>query len=146
MGDDPIRFEHTLVHEMTHGFIHRYKTPVDVPSWLNEVIAEYVGKTLVPKSKRVDEYIGIALQLARATGRLGADLFSEEVPLDAEEYGAGAALVIFMLKDPERFVQLFEGIKGGLPAEEALGRSYGCDFRGLTQAFGRTVGLPRLRP
>lgn len=146
MGDDPLRFEHVLVHEMSHGFIHRYKTPVTVPSWLNEGIAEYVGRTLVPKSKRVDEYIGISLQLARATGRLGDDLFAEDHPLDAEEYGAGAALVIFMLKDPDRFVQLFEGVKGGLPTEEALGRAFGSDFRGLVQAYGRTVGMPRLSP
>jgi hypothetical protein len=146
MGDDPLRFEHVLVHEMSHGFIHRYKTPVDVPSWLNEGIAEYVGKTLVPKAKRVDEYIALALQLARATGRLGDDFFNEDQAIDAEEYGAGAALVLFLLKDSDRFVQLFEGIKGGLPTEEALARAYGCDFAGLTQAFGRSVGLPRLRP
>lgn len=146
MGDDPLQFEHVLVHEMSHGFIHRYKTPVNVSSWLNEGIAEYVGKTLVPKAKRVDDYMALSLQLARATGRLGDDLFSEEKPIDAEEYGAGAALVLFLLKDSDRFVQLFEGIKGGLPTEEALARAYGCDFAGLTQAFGRTIGMSRLRP
>src|SRR5439155_16729633 len=32
-------FAHVLVHESTHGFLHRYRSPVDIPSWANEGLA-----------------------------------------------------------------------------------------------------------
>ena len=41
-GTDADYFGVVLVHETSHGFIHCYKTPTRVPSWVNEGMAEVI--------------------------------------------------------------------------------------------------------
>src|SRR5678816_1538790 len=40
-------FANVLVHESIHGFLHRYRSPVDVPSWANEGLAEAIAADMV---------------------------------------------------------------------------------------------------
>src|SRR5262249_19702113 len=40
-------FAHVLVHETTHGFLHRYRSPVSIPSWANEGLAETIAYQMV---------------------------------------------------------------------------------------------------
>ncbi len=47
-GADDQRFAHVLVHESTHGFLHRYRSPIHIPSWANEGLAESIAYDLVP--------------------------------------------------------------------------------------------------
>src|SRR5204863_2043789 len=51
-SDDEQQFSHVLVHESVHGFIHRFRTPVQVPSWVNEGLAESIATELVPQPGR----------------------------------------------------------------------------------------------
>ena len=48
-GDNPPEnFGQLLVHETSHGFIHRYRTAASLPSWANEGMADWLAQTLVP--------------------------------------------------------------------------------------------------
>jgi hypothetical protein len=47
-GDDPALFGHSLVHETSHGFNHRYKTKRFLPNWVDEGLAEIVGAEMLP--------------------------------------------------------------------------------------------------
>ena len=40
---------HVLVHESVHGFVHRYRSPLDIPSWANEGLAEAIATDMVPQ-------------------------------------------------------------------------------------------------
>ena len=39
-------FGHVLVHETSHGFVHRYMTTARAPSWLNEGISDWLATRL----------------------------------------------------------------------------------------------------
>ena len=42
-------FAHVLVHESIHAFLHRYRSPIDIPSWANEGLAEAIASDMVPR-------------------------------------------------------------------------------------------------
>jgi hypothetical protein len=52
-----------------------------------------------------------------------------------------------MLKaNPEQFKLFFNGIKEGLTWQDSLQRAYGLTVEQLCQAYGQTIGIPRLTP
>src|SRR5690606_11851392 len=51
-----MQFAHVLVHESVHGFLHRYRSPVHVPTWINEGLAEYIAFRLLPKATVVPQF------------------------------------------------------------------------------------------
>ena len=59
-GNDPNDFAQMLVHETSHGFIHRYKTKAPLPNWVDEGMADLIGAEMVPASTVVKnrEYKG----------------------------------------------------------------------------------------
>jgi hypothetical protein len=53
---------------------------------------------------------------------------------------------ILVSRDSDKFRQFFTEIKLGYPAEEALQRAYKMSFADLAAVYGRSVGLPNLKP
>ncbi len=146
-GKDPHYFASVIVHETTHGFVHRYKSPEVVPNWLNEGIAEWVAMNVVHHDKGVKRKVKRAIEQMRQTGSLGGDFFAAE-HVKPNQYGIAAAMVDFMLRsNPEAFRAMIDLIKSGETWRDALKKSYGATPRELTQRFGvAVVGVPMLRP
>ncbi len=57
--DNELNFAHVLVHESVHGFIHRYRSPVHITSWVNEGLAETIASDLVPDPRRASFIPGL---------------------------------------------------------------------------------------
>ncbi|MBU4398370.1 MAG: hypothetical protein KKE86_03440 [Planctomycetes bacterium] len=146
-GKDPYYFACVIVHEATHGFVHRYKSPQMVPNWLNEGIAEWVSMTVVQNNKGVRQKVKAAIEQMRQTGALGGDFFTAE-HIASGQYGIATAMVDFMLRsNPKAFRAMIDGIKSGEKWQDALKKSYGVTPEELTQKFGMAVvGVPMLRP
>ena len=146
-GKDPYYFAGVIVHETTHGFIHRYKSPEFIPNWLNEGIAEWVSMTVVKKNQGVRRKVEMAIKQLRQTGTLGPNFFTAP-NIAADQYGMATAMIDFMIHgNPKAFRLLIDNIKSGVKWQEALKKTYKVTPEELTQKFGMAVvGIPALTP
>lgn len=146
-GNNPSYFAVVLVHETAHGFLHRLRSSVHIPPWINEGIADWVAGTIVTQSKAVTERQKDGVDRLRQTGSLGVNFFDERANLQPWQYGIASNLTNFMLQiDPGRYRMFILGIKEGFTPEEALSRAYGITPAELIAQYGRSIGLNALRP
>ncbi|MEN6457459.1 MAG: basic secretory protein-like protein [Thermoguttaceae bacterium] len=149
-GNDPYYFAGVLVHETTHGFVHRYKSAQRVPSWLNEGIAEWVAMNVVTRDQGIRRRVQDSLVRTRQSGNLGGDFFTCEHLATGQktQYGIATAMIDYMLRsNPKGFRTLIEDIKLGVKWQKALQKSYRVTPEQLAQQFGEAVvGIPNLTP
>jgi hypothetical protein len=137
-------FAHVLVHESVHGFVHRYRSPEDVPSWANEGLAEAIATQLVPRK-------GLAQSAAAdARGDLQAHKSLEEFyttdHIVAWQYPVARTLTEFMINQNKAgYVDFINGIKDGLKWEESLKTKYGVTPEQLTLAYGNWMSVAGLK-
>jgi hypothetical protein len=144
-GERMADFGQMLVHETSHGFIHRYKTPVVFPNWVNEGMADYIGVAMVPcKSMRDGEkYAVLQMRLQRS---MGGDFFTRR-NISSWQYGVASTLADYMIRtDKKAYVKFIEGMKEGLSWEESLMASYKATPQQLVSSYGQAIGVPDLKP
>lgn len=134
-------FMSTLVHEATHGVMHRYGTPVKLPIWAEEGYAEFVAARSFDTSP-VDagrRPHGLAfvragestLPLLRSDGRDGV-----WPGPGAVGYSIGYLTVCMMIDQKgAAFGEWVKDVKTGMPWEEALRRHFGTDAVRLAQTI-----------
>lgn len=145
-GSDAGAFAHMLVHETSHGFNHRWMSPRRIPNWLNEGLAEWVGRQVVPTSRQVPVKEARARAFMQQTRSLGPDFFTAE-NIEPIQYGIASLLVKFLVaRDPKRFAEFIRGIKEGMTPEESLEAAFQGSLADLIAAFGGAIGVPDLRP
>jgi hypothetical protein len=143
-GDDGPAFAHMLVHETSHGFNHRWMSPVRLPNWLNEGIAEWVGTKVVPGCDQVPLKEARAVEAMRSRRDVGPGFFEAD-NIEPVQYGIASGLVRFMAtRDATKFAAFVKGIKEGAPVEAALRESFGASLDDLLAGYGRTIGVPDL--
>ncbi len=146
-GNDPVFFAKVMVHETSHGFLHRLRSNVDIPPWINEGVADWVAGMVVKNSPTIAQRQKAGIELIRQTNTLGPDFFEPAAHLSSAQYGIASNLTNFMLKiDPGRYRVFILGIKEGYTLEESLARSYGLTPGELIINYGRSVGMINLRP
>lgn len=142
---DKWEFAHLLVHEAVHAFLHRYRSPVHVPSWANEGLAETIAAALVPKARINQRRVTYAEKELRLRGNLG-NMF-DAGQIEGWQYGPARMLTEFMIaQDKKRYANFINGIKDGKSWRESLDSEYGVELDRLVQAFGRDMGLRELTP
>ncbi|HEY4231886.1 MAG TPA: hypothetical protein VGM76_00540 [Lacipirellulaceae bacterium] len=145
-GEDANDFGQMLVHETSHGFIHRYKTKARLPSWVNEGMADVIGAEMVPKSMAVKTKEKSALAILRERHSLGGDFFTAE-PIHDWQYGVASSLTRFLMEtDRQSYVRFIEGLKAGQKWPIALERAYNGTPDQLVTQYGQSIGVPDLRP
>ncbi|MFM1830725.1 MAG: hypothetical protein RLZZ558_1065 [Planctomycetota bacterium] len=138
-SDDDDAFMATLVHEATHGVMHRYGTPGRLPLWAEEGYAEFVAARSFDSS-RVDaarrpqgvRFIrdgGSTLPFFLSDGGDGA------WPGDqAQGYAIGYLTVCMMIDQKgAAFGEWVKEVKTGVPWQQALQRHFGVDAEGLSR-------------
>ena len=146
-GNNPSYFAVVLVHETAHGFLHRLRSTVHIPPWINEGIADWVAGAIVTQSKAVTERQKEGVDRLRQTGSLGVNIYEERASLQPWQYGIASNLTNFMLQmDAGRYRTFILGIKEGFTPEEALNRAYGITPAELLTQYGRSIGLNNIRP
>ena len=145
-GNNPAFFGNLLVHETTHGFLHLYRSNVNIPSWLNEGLAEWVANLVVPESNTVPNRQRQAIPRIQSTGTMGGMLESA-VNIEGWQYGLASGLAQFLIDtNPQAYGGMFTLIKEGATCQEALNELYGVTPAELAAGYGRTVGVPELKP
>jgi hypothetical protein len=143
-GTDPSAFAHMLVHETSHGFNHRWMSSQQLPNWLNEGIAEWVGTRVVRNCDQVPLKEARAAAFMRTQGTLGPGFFTA-ANIQPVQYGMASGMVRMLIsRDARKFAEFVRGIKEGTPVEESLQRSFGGSLDDLVRAYGATVGVPHL--
>ncbi len=138
------KFIGTLVHETTHGFLHRYRARQRIPLWVNEGIADFMVSVIVPADRQPALKQQNALKQMRQFGSVGG-LMTAEGPLEAWQYGVASGLVGFMLKyDSHAFKMFLDDMKEGKEWTEALKKHYKCAPEELLFQFGKANRIPRL--
>ncbi|HEX3598977.1 MAG TPA: hypothetical protein VHU84_02470 [Lacipirellulaceae bacterium] len=144
-GNDPNDFAQMLVHETSHGFIHRYKTKARLPNWVDEGMADLIGAEMVPASTVVKnrEYQAI-LQISQKRS-LGGMLTTERI--EAWQYGVASNLTRFLLQsNRDEYVRFIEALKEGQKWDEALKDAYNSRPEELLTAYGRWIKVGNLQP
>ncbi len=146
-GNDPMYFAKVMVHETSHGFLHRLRSNVDIPPWINEGVADWVASVVVKNSPTIVQRQKAGIELIRQTNSMGEDFFQPDARLSSAQYGIASNLTNFMLQiDPGRYRVFILGIKEGYSLEESLARSYGVTPGELIGSYGRSIGMANLRP
>ena len=145
-GNSMKEFSKVLVHETAHGYTYRFRTNVKLPSWLNEGVADWIAAVTVPASKSVSTRQRDAAKRLRTFGTLGGTFF-DSTKIEIWQYGAASSIVhLLITRDPIRFKLFITGIKEGLPWERSLRRAYNASVKELCGLYGRSIGVPNLRP
>lgn len=146
-GNDPVFFASVLVHETSHGFLHRIRSSGRIPLWMNEGLSEWIAQVVVPQSDHVQGRFSEALPILRTQGSLGGDFLNEDGRIESWQYGAAAVLTQFLISnDANAYRAMITAIKEGYTWQEALDLTFGLKPEELTVAFGRSIGVPQLRP
>lgn len=146
-GDDPTFFGVVLVHETSHGFVHRVKSSARVPTWVNEGIADWIAQAVVTSDKEVQRRQQDGITRIRQSGSVGTNFLADDAKIEAWQYGLATNMVTYLLKlDGKKYRQFIEGIKEGLSPEDSLQQSYGMNYQQFLVRYGQSVGVPNLRP
>ncbi|MEM6392600.1 MAG: hypothetical protein AAF797_07500 [Planctomycetota bacterium] len=133
-------FFNLLVHESTHAFLARYYSREDVPSWLNEGMAETIASRMVSQASS-DRKLAYARELASQGWVPDADRFFDEnhIPLEPEYYGAAQAVTRYLIRqDRRKYIELIRAIKAGKTDEEALQETFGMTRNELLAQWVRS--------
>jgi len=136
-------FAAVLVHETVHGFMHRYLTPVRLPTWANEGFAEYVASISFRQSPVDRGRREQALGFVRAGGDVGSILAMDYRDNtwpgpDSIGYSVSYLLVSLMIQDrPRNFGRWVQAVKQGKEWRQALVEDFGADGRTLIDRFVR---------
>ena len=146
-GNNPVFFAVLLVHETSHGFIHRLRSSGRVPPWMDEGIAEWIAQVVVPQSDHIQNRFSEALPILRMQGHLGGDFLDDSGYLESWQYGTAGMLTQFLIStDANAYRAMITAIKEGYSWQEALEVTFGLKPQDLATAFGRSIGIPQLRP
>ncbi|HEY2586313.1 MAG TPA: hypothetical protein VGI81_11170 [Tepidisphaeraceae bacterium] len=143
---DEMQFAHVLVHESTHGFVHRYRSKVFVPSWANEGLAEVIATDLVPQRGHRDQVKTAAREALQQHRNSMEDFFTAE-HIQGWQYPVAQMLCEFMITAGKKnYVDFINGIKDGLSWDEAMTTRYKAPVDRLVPVFGQWLGLKNLSP
>ncbi len=146
-GASPVFFAVVLVHETAHGFLHRIRSSGRIPPWMNEGLSEWIAQVVVSQSDHVQGRFSEALPILRSQGSLGGDFLDDSGRIESWQYGAAAVLTQFLISnDANAYRAMITAIKEGYTWQEALDVTYGLKPEELAAAFGRSIGVPGLRP
>jgi hypothetical protein len=144
-GNDPHDFGQMLVHETSHGFIHRYRTKAPLPNWVDEGMADLIGAEMVPASTAVRNREFKAAPVLMQQRSLGGMLTAKRI--EAWQYGVASNLNRFLLQTSrESYVRFIESLKEGMKWDEALREAYDSSPEELLVHYGRWIGVAELRP
>lgn len=139
-----LEFAHVLVHESVHGFVHRYRSRVFVPSWANEGLAEVIATDLVPQRGHRDYVKSLARQELQTHNNSMGDFFTAK-HIAGWQYPVAQMLCEFMITaGKQNYVDFIKGIKDGLSWDDALENRFHAPVERLVAIFGQTLGIRNL--
>lgn len=131
-------FGQVLVHETSHGFVHRYLSSARAPSWLNEGMADWLAHQIV-KGKKIPNRQRASAAKMKLQGGWGDILTAERISSD--QYGVSSVLVdILLQRDRDgQFKKYFDGIKEGRDPEMCLREYFKLSYKDLEILYAQRI-------
>jgi hypothetical protein len=131
-------FGHVLVHETSHGFVHRYLSSARAPSWLNEGMADWLAHQVV-KGEHIPRRQKASAAKMKAQGNWGNILTAERISPD--HYGVSSVLVQILLSRDRggQFKKYFDGIKEGRNPERCLKEFFNLSYIDLEILYAKAI-------
>ena len=121
--------DHVLPHELTHLVFREFiGFQGDVPGWLDEGVAQWVGAKLSGTALPAPPRVPMALRAMTAV-----DLRTADRATAAVVYAQSAAVVDFLTRTrgKERFTDFCRRLRDGRSLDDALGFTYGAELRNI---------------
>lgn len=145
-GDNPSEFAKMLVHETSHGFIHRYRTPARLPTWINEGMADWIAQALVPQDNTVKRRQQEAITRMYQTRSMGEKFLTTNDYIEPWQYGTASSITDFLIKnDKQAYTRFIQGIKEGMKWEQSLQAAFKITPEQLVAAYGKAIRVPDLK-
>jgi hypothetical protein len=138
---DDETFGAAMAHELTHAFMHRYRSDAPLPLWADEGFADYVAQRVVPGSPIDANRRERGLWFVRSHGPvdnvLEIESLSDAWPGPHFVCQPVSYLMVRMMfeRDPKRAIAWIDAIKDGKDWERALDEDYGLTRRRLIELF-----------
>ncbi len=137
------KFNSILIHETVHAFMYRYRSPVGLPTWANEGLADYIAGHLVHYSdepmKHWHHTRNFVAQKGNPMDVMRLSYLDGSWPND-DAYPVSHMLVRFMLKNKPRDFKLWiDDIKDGKDWREALRQRFGVTAEVLASGFAADI-------
>lgn len=127
-GDSEIDFDQfavTMVHELTHAFVHRLHSTRLIPHWVNEGLADMMAERVLGERCFTRENAELLAGYWVRSRRSLAGLLASEGPIEVHEYPLAHSVVAHLYDaDAAAFRSFFRGLKEGRTAAEALADAY----------------------
>ena len=140
-------FKETMVHEGAHAFLHFYREPGRVPTWVHEGVAQYFQFEEFPKSpmlRAVKHTLSEDVKAGRILKLKNLAASRRPAAGDYEGYAYAYSYISYMIyKKPKQFKAFIGGLKRGLEAEEALKEAYEWDFDAMQESWLKAVSRRR---
>jgi hypothetical protein len=130
-------FSAALGRAVTHGFMHRFRSPRRLPVWANQGLAEYVASRTAPGAAGAERRRSEALASIRDGGDLAAVFnagWSDPWPPVGAATG-GLMTTLMINQHAERYRRWVIAVKQGTDWQEALAETYGVALAPLVDTF-----------
>ncbi len=139
------RFATVLVQQTAQAVMARFRSNVPIPSWLSRGMAVWIAEYVIKIDNNFEILLQNSIKAMKAQQTLAGFFDSPSIHID--HFGCGAAMVdILINRDAGQFRQFFTDIKLGYAPEEALKRACKMTYADLARLYGRSIGLPDLKP
>ncbi len=138
-SEDDLQFASTLVHETVHGIMHRFISPVRLPTWADEGFAEYVAGRSFQGSPVDSNRRPQGLHFIRNGGDLSAviEMSYQDGTWPGDQavgYAVGYLLCTTMIQEnPRGFADWVRAVKAGKNWRQALEDEYGVSVDRLVR-------------
>ena len=141
-----LTFAAVLVHETSHGFLHRYRSPRRVAQWVNEGLAEWIAyndqvvnngsKSAMKRNREAVAYAALS-----QTGSLGGMLSQWR---GGWQYGVAVKYTEFLIKyKPKQWLAYLNAMKDGEDHGKAFEKAFGMSAEKMTDVFGKWMKINR---
>ncbi|MBX3355346.1 MAG: hypothetical protein KF724_06580 [Phycisphaeraceae bacterium] len=149
LGNDELMFASVLLHETTHGIMHRYLTPMRLPTWANEGFADRIAHMAMSRANLRNPMDALRREQGVRYLRQRGDVARivrmryDDGSWPGEEaigYAVGYVMTNFMLdtvpklapaRGKDRFKDWVVAVKSGKPWEQALREDFGFPIETL---------------
>ncbi|QDU34830.1 hypothetical protein KS4_29060 [Poriferisphaera corsica] len=141
---DQLFMQQLFIHETMHGIIHRYKTSVRIPTWLNEGISEWAANQILGDAPSFRTKKLLSKNYLQKIGYLPSDFFSD-YRFKPEFYGIALELTrSLMSRSQDNFIYLLTQIKNKKPWHKALKSTNDITPEELILSYAHSIGLEDL--
>ncbi len=139
-SDTDAQFASTLVHETVHAFMYRYRSPVSLPTWANEGLADFTAGELIRASGEPRSHWYHVKNFVNQGGdalKIMSQSVHDGTWYDDDSYPVSHMLVRFMLRfKPKAFKMWIDDIKDGEAWDDALELRFNVTAEELAEQFG----------